>query len=484
ARHMGKLPDLHAITEKGTRQKAAELGTAGDFYGLPIGETVLGRKGLFTSVEDLMVAIWGPRTGKTTSLAVPWILAAPGAVVATSNKRDLWDTTSQLRRDRFGTVWGFDPQGIAEQKPTWWWNPLSYVVDGATAATLAGHFASGSRAGLAPGDAHPDPAAEDLLAAFFLAAASGRFSITRVLDWLTSPDKDAPEAVGLLERAGFPAIARSLQGTLHITNKQRDGIFGTASQMVACLKNEKFVPWITRVSAFDARPQFDPHAFARSRDTLYLMSKEGKGTATPIVTALTAATIEAAEQYATGQPGGRLTVPLVGVLDEAANVCRWAELPNLYSHFGSRGILLITILQSWSQGCDVWGESGMKKLWSAANAKSYGGGVDEIGFLKDFSDLIGPYEHVTLSSSSGPGGRTNQVGATSEPILDASDLAAWPRGRAIVKASGMPAVLVRTVPWMAGPHAQAVRDGLAQATHRPDAPTSDDNPWLTKGNAA
>lgn len=27
--------------------------------------------------------------------------------------------------------------------------------------------------------------------------------------------------------------------------------------------------------------------------------------------------------------GGRLKVPLVGILDEAANVCRWRELPDL-----------------------------------------------------------------------------------------------------------------------------------------------------------
>ncbi|WP_374754618.1 TraM recognition domain-containing protein [Arthrobacter sp. AFG20] len=41
---------------------------------------------------------------------------------------------------------------------------------------------------------------------------------------------------------------------------------------------------------------------------------------------------------------------MIGVLDEAANVCRWRELPNIYSHYGSRGIVLMTIPQSWSQG--------------------------------------------------------------------------------------------------------------------------------------
>ncbi|GAA1979560.1 hypothetical protein GCM10009718_15440 [Isoptericola halotolerans] len=91
--------------------------------------------------------------------------------------------------------------------------------------------------------------------------------------------------------------------------------------------------------------------------------------------------VEAAEELAARSAGGRLATPLLGVLDEAANVCRWRELPNLYSHYGSRGIVPMTILQSWSQGVEVWGESGMKKLWSASNVKVYGGGVSEVAFL-------------------------------------------------------------------------------------------------------
>src|SRR5699024_11841911 len=80
--------------------------------------------------------------------------------------------------------------------------------------------------------------------------------------------------------------------------------------------------------------------------TLYSLSKEGQGTAGPLVTALTVAVVEAAETIASSTTDaaatgdGRLKTPLVGVLDEAANVCRWSDLPDLYSHFGSRGIVL------------------------------------------------------------------------------------------------------------------------------------------------
>ena len=202
-------------------------------------------------------------------------------------------------------------------------------------------------------------------------------------------------------------------------------------------------------------------------DTLYSLSKEGRGTAGPLVTALTVAIVEAAEELAAASPGGRLGTPLLGVLDEAANVCRWRELPNLYSHYGSRGIVLMTILQSWSQGVDVWGESGMKKLWSAANIKVYGGGVSEAAFLEDLSRLLGDYDRLSSSTSVGRGQRTVSHQLQRERILDVAALAALPKGRALVLASGSRPTLITTQPWMTGPHAAAVQASIT--AHDPQA---------------
>src|SRR5690606_3172173 len=142
--------------------------------------------------------------------------------------------------------------------------------------------------------------------------------------------------------------------------------------------------------------------------------------------------------------------------------CRWRELPNLYSHYGSRGIIIMTILQSWSQGVDVWGESGMKKLWSAANVKVYGGGVSESAFLEDLSRQIGDYDRLSSSTSYGRGQRSVSQQLHRERILDVADLAALPRGRAVVLASGSRPTLIQTQPWYEGPHAKAVK-GLKAA---------------------
>lgn len=464
ARWLGRGDDVAEISATTVTKKAERLGVTGA-VGVPIGTTVATKQPLFGSWEDMHIDIWGPRTGKTTSRAIPAILAAPGAVLVTSNKRDVVDATRDPRATA-GQVWVFDPQGIAGEDATWWWDPLSYVTDEVKAAKLAEHFASSSRDPSARTDAYFDPAAQDLLAGLLLAAALDHRPITDVYTWLTRPTDET--AVDILRDHGITLTADLVAGVVSAPEKQRGGVYGTAQQMAACLTNRHITCWITPQGAADTRRQFSPEDFVRSTaGTLYSLSKEGRGTAGPLVTALTVAVVEAAEELAAASPGGRLTTPLLGVLDEAANVCRWRELPNLYSHYGSRGIVLMTILQSWSQGIDVWGESGMKKIWSAANIKVYGGGVSEAAFLEDLSRLLGDYDRLSSSTSIGKGHRTVSHQLQRERILDVAALAALPKGRALVLASGSRPTLITTQPWMTGPHAAAVQASIH--AHDPQA---------------
>ncbi|MGW7361914.1 type IV secretory system conjugative DNA transfer family protein [Streptomyces sp. NPDC054841] len=464
ARHLAKGEELGKLTMKGAAATAERLGVQGNVPGVFIGRSVRGRQPLYGSFEDMHIDIWGPRTGKTTRRAIPAILDAPGAVLVTSNKRDIVDATRGPRQSR-GQVWVFDPQQVAQEPPAWWWNPLTYVTDVAKARKLADHFASGSRDADASTDAFFDPAGQDLLANLLLAAATAKSSITQIYTWLANPKDDTPERI--LRGAGHLMPADALAGVITAPDKQRSGIYGVAQQMASCLINPEVNKWVTPYPD-DDRPEFDPHEFVRTGSTLYSLSREGSDSAGPLVTALTVAVVEAAEEYATTQRGGRLPLPLVGVLDEAANVCRWRALPDLYSHYGSRGIILMTILQSWAQGIEVWGERGMEKLWSAANVRVYGGGVSDTRFLGDLSELAGEFElrdfSTTRESEFGgwSGNRTVNESVRRERVLQVSDLGSMPPGRALVLASGTKPVLVETIPWWEGPYARSVQASLAQ----------------------
>jgi type IV secretory pathway TraG/TraD family ATPase VirD4 len=463
ARHLASTRDIADFTEQGAAATAKRLGARTTTPGVRIGRPVGTNQILHGTWEQTHVDVWGTRTGKTTSRAIPATLDAPGAAVVTSNKRDIVDATRGPREQR-GTVWIFDPQNVAGAEPTWWWNPLTYVVDVDKAARMAAVFCAYSRDPNAKTDSYFDPEGEALLGFLLLAAAEAGEPITTVYRWVSDPMDATP--VDILRRAGHELPAEAVQGTINYPDKQRGGIYGVAKKSVTCLVNPAITRWVTPPKD-GMLPEFRPSDFAVSTDTMYSLSREGQGTAGPLVTALTVAVIEAAEEQATRSPGGRLPVPFLAVLDEAANVCKWRDLPNLYSHYGSRGIVLMTILQSWSQGQETWGEYGMKKLWDAANIRVYGGGSTDDKFLGGLAELVGYYEMNTTSLSVQAGSRgmgrsrTTSTSTRRERILEVSDLAALPRGRAVVFPSGAPPVLIETLPWHRGPHAEAVKASLA-----------------------
>ncbi len=461
ARHLARGRALRRLHAPAVLATAKRLGSAvGDTPGPLLGRTVADRRPLYTSCEMVTLVVAGTRSGKSSAFAIPTILDAPGPVIATSNKTDLLEKTAPLRELR-GTVWVFDPQQLAGTDradgagPDWWWDPLAEVSALSDAELLADHFAEDTRNPRAGGDAYFDGAGRSLLAGLILAAAVDHRPVTAVHGWLTDPDDPTPAA--LLTDTWHTAVANAVRAVTTAPDRQRAGVFGTALQMVACLTNPVTTRWVTPPADRAARARrFDPAVFVASTDTLYSLSREGRGSAGALVTALTVAVTQAAERAATSSPGGRLRVPLTGVLDEAANVCRWRDLPQLYSHYGSRGILLSTYVQSPSQGIQLWGEQGWATLRDSANVLVYAGGVKDRDFLTELSDLIGTYERPTDSVSHGHAGRSTSRSTRREPILDAAELAALPLGRAVILTSGTPATLVQTVPYQDGSHAAAI----------------------------
>lgn len=466
---MGNGSAITPLTEAGVREKAEQLGVrlgTKDSPGVPIGMGVADRVMLYGSYEDLHLDIWGPRQGKSTSRVIPAILTAIGPVLVTSNKRDVVDATRDVREAKGSPTYVFDPQGVAGEEATWFWDPLKWVDaprEGCEmrAARLAGHFADGDDGSDAKTDAFFDPEAEDLLTGLFLAAAigdgAGPRPITQIWEWVTNPRDTEP--IELLRRARHHYTASGLSSQYNADSRTLSGIFGTAKKMIRCLKLSNVHPWITRQHGEQQR-EFDELEFIERNGTLYCLSLEGRGSAAPLVSALTEAVIDVAMRKASRSRGGRLDIPLLAVLDEAANVVRWKDLPKQYSHFGSRGIVVMTVLQSWAQGVRCWGESGMNALWAAANIKVLGSGVDDANFLRERSEAIGDYEVVSASVSESKGGKSYSRSLGSSKTFSVQALAQLPRGRAIVFASGAPPVLVRTVPWWEGEYSAEVKKSI------------------------
>jgi type IV secretory pathway TraG/TraD family ATPase VirD4 len=410
---------------------------------------------VYASWEDTVLSFMAPRSGKTTSQAIPFVLSAPGAVIATSNKSDLWAATASIRAVG-GDVWLFDPQRVTHQPQAWWWNLLLGLRTVEDAHRLAGHFV------LTVADEHRrdiwGPAAQDLLAALFLAAASSGHTLRDVAGWLNEPA--VPTPIELLDDAGFTAMAASLRGAQNGAAETRDGIYQTARTAAKAMTDPEIMAWVTPPN-HGGLPAFDPDAFAASRDTLYLLSKS-RSAAAPLIAALSDTAMRAAERRAE-QLGGRLDPPMVVPLDEAANICRIADLPDLYSHLGSRSIIPVTILQSYEQGVTVWGEAGMATLWGAATKKIIGAGVDSPRLARDLATLVGQHDVPVRTLNYGDSRVSESVSLRRQDILEPAAIRALPPGKALLLATGIKPALIHLTPWYAGPRAAEITEAQRAA---------------------
>lgn len=400
---------------------------------------------LRSSYEDVELDLMAPRAGKSTGIAIPRVLRAQGAVLLTSNKSDVYAVT-RAQREQVGHVWTFDPQGIAHTPREMWWNLLGECGSIEGARRLAGHFVASVNDDASKKDFWIS-AAQNTLTALFLAAARGKASVLDLLAWLADPADRTP--IDLLREAGLPAMADQLQGTVRGAVETRDGIYETARQTVSCLLDPDILAWVTP----DHRtPEFRPAEHVLGQDTLYLLSKDGGGSAAGVIAGLADATMRAGV-VAAERMGGRLDPPLTAVLDEAANVCRISDLPDLYSHFGSRGINVVTLLQSYRQGARVWGEIGMDALWSAATVKLLGAGLDDADFVQKISTLVGQHDVKTPSISRSKDGTSRSYSYRQEAVLPPDKIRALPKGTALLLATGVRPALIRLRPWYKEPGA-------------------------------
>ncbi|MBY6413340.1 TraM recognition domain-containing protein [Rhodococcus sp. BP-252] len=496
ARLMGSTSKLTGVT--GTQAAARARSLRGDLdadhqltdadIGVLVGRTVQGGKKLFASWEDMILALAGPRMGKTAALAIDNLCTAPGPALFTSNKRDGHDATRGIREGT-GAVWRYDLQAIADGPHVagdgFYWNPLRSVVSIVAARKLASYFAAASRDDAARVDAYFDGGAQELLAQMMLAASCGGGDLLHVYGWLSDEENELPQHI--LETHGHHIVALRLKSVRELNPRQRDGLYDMARRFVGLLEERTYAMSILPPERADlslaeipdttigrtvryphSLPEFVVDDFVTSTDTLYALSKEGPDSSAALTTALIGSIIDAAQRTARLSPRGRLPVPMLCILDEAANVCRLPELPAWYSHLGSQGICVMTIVQNLSRAQRVWGADGVKQLVDAANFLWYGGGLKDKNALADFSSIVGDHDVERWSTSNsgglfGGGSSSRSQSWSKEAILTVDDLSSLPKQRALVFISGNKPVLVAKLDWYrdSGPNKTGIEDSLA-----------------------
>lgn len=452
SQHLAGRADVKSLSAKSVTRANRSRGEATSVPGVYIGKEVSTGQDLWGGWEDLHLDLWGPRQGKTTSRIIPMIRRAPGICISTSCKRDVIEATMPFRQ-QVGRVWVLDPQdkAVGLDTSSWYFDPLDFVRRDQWWDGNAEELAEIFNAATARGEAGSDPnayfysQAVDLLASLFLAAAMEGRPITDVYGWVSNLEDSTP--VEILSGSQWGPQAADLASKYRAEPRTRSNVFSAAKNMISCLGRRQIVRWLTPQAGAE---RFDPVAFASSTaDTLYLVSDEENPIGRPVTSILTVAVFKALVDRADTCPGSRLPVPVTAALDEIANIVRWPRLPDYYSTFGSRGIICDTVLQSYAQGVEVWGEQGMKKLWSAASIVVIGPGHKDYRFLDELAHLIGTHTEQQRSVSHGGGDRGRSVSTqiVERQTLNAAELAALPFGRMIVLATGRRPILARMVRW-------------------------------------
>jgi type IV secretion system protein VirD4 len=363
--------------------------------------------GVFHAPAECAVLVLGPpRRGKTSTVIIPSVLAAPGAVLTTSTKPDVLVATARAR-SRFGHVWFYDPSGQSHDLPAGVrqlrWSPLEAAGTWESARRLATAMVGASPAAKGTrGESHWTSRAAALLAPLLYAATLDRDpdgrSMRAVVAQVLTHDADA--ATGLLEvEAGLnvdAAIARDvLTGVTLAAKEERQSIWSAAADVIDV--------YATR-EALDAAadPNFDPADFVRSGDTVYIASSAAHQAAcAPLVVALIEAIRDA--QYARHRDDaltGRQTwPPTTVVLDEVCNVAPIQSLPALVSEAGGQGLHVVAAVQDLSQVRARWGVDVAEGFLSLFQHVLVLGGIRDTKTLDTISLICGEWLRPTISTS-------------------------------------------------------------------------------------
>ncbi|MEV0949094.1 TraM recognition domain-containing protein [Promicromonospora sp. NPDC050249] len=420
-------------------------------------------QGVWASVEDSILVLGPPRSGKGLHMVVNAILDAPGAVVTTSTRPDALTVTLKAR-ERVGPVAVFDPQHLAKGLPAGLrWSIVRGCEDPLTAMIRATGLASAT--GLGGGSTENGGFWEGMtrsaLQAMLHAAALDGRSARDLFAWSNSPSA-AEDAAAIL--ASHPGAAtgwgQSLEAIIQADPRTRDSAWMGVKQALACLADPRVLDSVSP----GPDESFDPEAFLRNNGTLYLLATgAGSVTSGPLVAAFIEDLVETARHLAAASPGARLDPPLLLALDEIGNLAPLPSLPTLMAEGGGTGLTTMPVLQSLSQARDKWGENAANAIWDASIVKVILGGSSSSKDLADFSSLIGERDEFTDTHIRGErGARTLQRAVRRVAIMPAQAIRMLPFGISLVLLRAAPPIITDLRTWTARPDADQLTTDRTQ----------------------
>lgn len=398
--HHAELSEKEAL---GAIERAAKQAR----YGLYLGAGSIGP--VFAPPEQAVLVLGPPRSGKTSALVTPCVLAAPSAVVSTSTKPDVLAATAATRL-RKGPCFVYDPSGtvdVPDGVEEARWSPIARCKSWDEALMVAGSLVASVRpAGFTSrADAfdHWTERAQALLAPLLHAAALERVEMAEVLKWIDR--RESSHALRILERKGREGAIDQLAGIAVTEAREQSSIWSTTSGVLSAYRSEAAL-------ATTVAPNFDARSFVESNGTLYICATGSRqALVAPLVVSMLNEIRDETYRRFAGRVSGsssrdlqsvERTVgsfpPIVFALDEVANIAPLPDLPTMVSEGGGQGLVTLACLQDLSQARARWGSraDGFLSLFGTTVVLA---GIGDVRTLDSLCTLAGEREVQTQSIS-------------------------------------------------------------------------------------
>ncbi len=426
------------------------------------------RRPLWLPLENPSGVIAPTQSGKSRRDLIYKILAAPGGMLVSTTKPELFLWTAMTAHRRGVPVLLFDVTGSVDWPAQVRWSPVAGCEDPTQAMRRAKALVDAAAVDLGKQSGGNErifrTRAYGVIRSYLVAAALSGAGVGRLVDWSSTLD-DEPVLI-LADR--FPQLSRNLRSELTMVAETRDAVWMSVRKALEPFLQDRF----QALCSPDPGTGFDAAAFIRSGGALYLIAgEETAADVAPVLTALVDHVITTARDLAGLSPNERLDPVFSVILDELPTATPVPSLPATCADSAGRGVLIHWAAQSRAQLEEIYGEGGARSLIENTTALVVFGGIKDDLTLGWLSKLCGDHDVVRTSRSRGGKGSGRSTTTTSlhrVPKYQPADIREIPRDRALIIFRHLSPILARTTDVSDRPDAEAlaadrarVRDGFS-----------------------
>lgn len=414
-----------------------------------------------TTLENPTGVIAPTRSGKSRTDLVHKALAAPGAMLCSSTKPDLFEFTAlaRTRAHDAGPVLVADATGAVSWPAQARWSPVADCHDMEVARRRADTLVEASAVGLARlvggNDKIFRERAKSVLQAYLLAATLQAGDIGHLINWAITKPPDS-EPVDTLRAHGYTELADNLSSEIGMVAETSDAVWMSVRRVI-----EPFMePRLRQLATPRPGDGFHARDFVTRRGTLYLIAGEHQAPqARPILTALAEHVLTTAQDMALEQPHRRLDPPLTAVLDELYDATPIPRLPAIVADSAGRGVIDHWAAQSWAQLEDLYDTAGQRQLLDNTLTLTLFGGLKDAKTLEWASTIAGQHERRRYQHYAdglfAPG--RSAIGTETVPTYRPGAIRTLRRGRVLLIHRDLPPILARTTDVTRRPDWKSIR---------------------------